>query len=156
MYMYMYIHVPMREMGGGRGGRGGEGERGEGGEEGEGERGERRERGRGGRGGGREFSTDFEEFSKEVKKACCHLMTSARLPVSNSTSLPDRLQTVGVETHTIAQLSFLVSYCFICSTIINMYNIILLHTHRKHFPFSSVQMYMSIYTVVSCTMYMYI
>ena len=43
--------------------------------------------------GGREwfYSADLDEFSSEVRKACCHLMSSARLPVNISTSLPDNL-----------------------------------------------------------------
>ena len=107
--------------------------------------------GRGERGERRGFSTDFEEFSKEVKKACCHLMSSARLPVSNSTSLPDRLQIVRVETHTIAQ----------CVSLLHLYHniTILIHTHGKYFRFSNVHIHFHcsfVYNVVSCTMYIHV
>ena len=99
--------------------------------------------GRGERGERRGFSTDFEEFSKEVKKACCHLMSSARLPVSNSTSLPDRLQIVRVETHTIAQ----------CVSLLHLYHNITILIHTVHMEnIFDFQMYIYIFTVVSCTM----
>ena len=48
--------------------------------------------------------THFEVFSKEEKKACCHLMSSAKLPVSSSTSLPDKLHVMHRYRHYITHL----------------------------------------------------